>query len=396
MTGVQTSGPLRPASYAADAERSIGRRFPEPASRTRTPFARDRDRIIHTSAFRRLKEKTQVFVAHEGDHFRTRLTHSLEVSQIARSIAHALGLNDDLAETIALAHDLGHPPFGHAGEDELHNCMAPYGGFDHNVQTFRVVTELEHRYPDFQGLNLTWETLEGLVKHNGPVVDHLGEPAWRPVVDFNAGYDLRLGTFASAEAQVAALADDIAYNNHDVDDGLQADLFHLDELTQVPLIGPILRALQLERPDLDPRLTRLEAVRRMIGRMVDDVLGQTLRNAEHFKVVTADDVRGLPQALVAFSPDLAEDLGRLRQFLHQRMYRHYRVNRTRSHARRILAEMFKLFLAEPEVLPTEWYVRAHDCDTVGRARLVCDYIAGMTDRFAIEEHKRLFNLEIWN
>ena len=396
MTGPQTSGSRPPASFAADAEQSIGRRFPEPPSRTRTPFARDRDRIIHTSAFRRLKEKTQVFVAHEGDHFRTRLTHSLEVSQIARSIAHALGLNDDLAETIALAHDLGHPPFGHAGEDELHQCMAPYGGFDHNVQTFRVVTELEHRYPDFQGLNLTWETLEGLVKHNGPVLDRLGEPAWRPIAEFNAGYDLRLGTFASAEAQVAALADDIAYNNHDVDDGLEAGLFRLEELTHVPLIGPILRALQLERPEMDPRLTRLEAVRRMIGHMVDDVLGQTLGNAERYRVVTGEDVRALPQALVAFSPDLAEDLGRLRQFLHQRMYRHYRVNRTRSHARRILAEMFKLFLAEPEVLPTEWYDRAYECDTVGRARLVCDYIAGMTDRFAIEEHKRLFNLEIWN
>ena len=396
MTGAPTLAAFPQASFAADAACTIGRRFPEPPSRTRTAFARDRDRIIHTSAFRRLKEKTQVFVAHEGDHFRTRLTHSLEVSQIARSIAHALGLNDDLAETIALAHDLGHPPFGHAGEDELHICMAPYGGFDHNVQTFRVVTELEHRYPDFQGLNLTWETLEGLVKHNGPVVDRLGEPAWRAVVDFNVGFDLRLGTFASAEAQVAALADDIAYNNHDVDDGLEAGLFRLEELRDVPLIGPILRALQLERPDLDERLTRLEAVRRMIGHMVNDVLDQTRRNVERFKVVTAEDVRVLPQALVAFSPDLAEDLGRLRQFLHQRMYRHYRVNRTRSQARRILAEMFKLFQAEPEVLPTEWFDRVHQCDTPGRARLVCDYIAGMTDRFAIEEHKRLFNLEIWN
>jgi dGTPase len=396
MTGVKTSALMQPAPYAADADRSVGRRFAEPASRTRTAFARDRDRIIHTSAFRRLKEKTQVFVAHEGDHFRTRLTHSLEVSQIARSIAHALGLNDDLAETIALAHDLGHPPFGHAGEDELHAAMGPFGGFDHNVQTFRVVTELEHRYPDFLGLNLTWETLEGLVKHNGPVSDRLGEPAWRAVVDFDAGYDLRLGTYASAEAQVAALADDIAYNNHDVDDGLEAGLFRLEELTQVPLIGPILRALQIERPDLDERLTRLEAVRRMIGFMVDDVLETTRRNAERFGVASSEDVRAMPQALVAFSPDVAEDLGRLRQFLHQRMYRHFRVNRTRSRARRILADMFKLFLAEPEVLPTEWYDRTVGCDMQARARLVCDFIAGMTDRFAIEEHKRLFNLEIWN
>jgi dGTPase len=384
------------AAYASDYARSRGRLFPEAESRTRTPFARDRDRIIHTSAFRRLKEKTQVFVAHEGDHFRTRLTHSLEVAQIARSIAHALGLDDDLAETVALAHDLGHPPFGHAGEDELHAAMGPYGGFDHNVQTFRVVTELEHRYPDYAGLNLTWETLEGLIKHNGPVVQRLDEPAWRAVADFNGIYDLRLGTYASAEAQVAALADDIAYNNHDVDDGVEAGLFGLDELAQVPLIGPIVRALMVERPDLDARLTRLEAVRRMIGVMIDDVLDQTLRNAATFKIASDEDVRAMPRALVAFSPEMGEDLGRLRLFLFQRMYRHYRVNRTRSQARRIIADMFRLFLAEPEVLPTEWYERAQACDPAGQARLVCDYIAGMTDRFAIEEHKRLFSLEIWH
>jgi dGTPase len=386
----------RRASYACDASLSLGRRHPEAASRTRTAFARDRDRIIHTSAFRRLKEKTQVFVAHEGDHFRTRLTHSLEVAQIARSIAHALGLDDDLAETIALAHDLGHPPFGHAGEDELDAAMAPYGGFDHNVQTFRVITSLERRYPDFDGLNLTWETLEGVVKHNGPVADRLGRPSWRPLVTFNAGYDLRLDTYASAEAQVAALADDIAYNNHDVDDGVQSGLLRLEELTQVPLIGPILSGLKLERPDLDERMLRLEAVRRMIGVMVDDVLDQTGRNVQACGVATAEDVRRLGRPLITFSRDMAEDLARLRQFLHARMYRHYRVNRTRSQARRILADMFRLFMAEPEVLPTEWGERASEGDEAGRARVVCDYIAGMTDRFAIEEHKKLFNLEIWN
>jgi dGTPase len=384
------------AAYALDPDKSQGRRHPEAASRTRTPFARDRDRIIHTSAFRRLKEKTQVFVAHEGDHFRTRLTHSLEVAQIARSIAHALGLDDDLAETIALAHDLGHPPFGHAGEDELDAAMAPYGGFDHNVQTFRVVTELERRYPDFEGLNLTWETLEGIVKHNGPVSDRLGRPSWKPIVDFNAGYDLRLDTFASAEAQVAALADDIAYNNHDVDDGVQAGLLQLDELARTPLIGPILSALKVERPDLDARLLRLEAVRRMIGAMIDDVLDQTERNAADHGVKSAEDVRMLGRPLVAFSIEMSEDLARLRQHLHARMYRHYRVNRTRSQARRILADMFKLFMAEPEVLPTEWGERAIEGDASVRARVVCDYIAGMTDRFAIEEHKKLFNLEIWS
>ena len=381
--------------FAADPARSRGRLYPEPGSRTRTAFARDRDRIIHTSAFRRLKDKTQVFVAHEGDHYRTRLTHSLEVAQIARSIAHALGLDDDLAEAIALAHDLGHPPFGHAGEDELDACMAPFGGFDHNVQTFRVVTRLEQRYPDFDGLNLTWETLEGVVKHNGPVTEKLDRPSWRAVVEFDAAYSLELGGYASAEAQVAALADDIAYNNHDVDDGVQAGLFRLEELVLVPLIGPILSALKAERPDLDERMLRLEAVRRMIGAMVEDVLEQTTRNVADFGVRTDRDVRDLGRPLVGFSADTAEDLSRLRQFLHQRMYRHFRVNRTRSQARRILAEMFALFMAEPGVMPTEWFDRAEGRDQAGRARLVCDYIAGMTDRFAIEEHRKLFNLDVW-
>jgi dGTPase len=387
--------PLR-ASYAADPARSIGRFHAEAHSRTRTPFARDRDRIIHTSAFRRLKDKTQVFVAHEGDHYRTRLTHSLEVAQIARSLAHALGLDDDLAETIALAHDLGHPPFGHSGEEELDTWMAPFGGFDHNVQTFRVVTQLEHRYPDFDGLNLTWETLEGIIKHNGPVSQHLERPSWRAIAEYDAAYGLRCDTFASVEAQVAALADDIAYNNHDVDDGVQAGLFGLEELALVPLIGPILRALKAERPDLDDRMLRMEAVRRMIGAMIDDVLEQTARNVATSGVETAEDVRVLGRALVSFSPDTAEDLARLRQFLHQRMYRHFRVNRTRSQARRILAEMFALFMAEPNVMPTEWCDRVEGCDDSARARLVCDYIAGMTDRFAIEEHRKLFNLDVWN
>ncbi|MDR7229263.1 dGTPase [Caulobacter sp. BE264] len=384
------------APYAEDPSKSKGRRFKEDESRTRTPFARDRDRIIHTSAFRRLKEKTQVFVAHEGDNFRTRLTHTLEVAQVARSLATALGLDADLAETIALAHDLGHPPFGHAGEDELEIQMREYGGFDHNVQTFRVVTELEHRYPDFVGLNLTWETLEGVIKHNGPVTTKLGKPSWKAISKYDNEYELGLNTWASAEAQVAALADDIAYNNHDVDDGVTAGLFTLDELMDVPLIGPILAAVKSERPDLDARLTHLEAVRRMIGAMVDDVMGETLHRAAASGVQSADEVRALDHALVAFSSDMAEDLARLRGFLYERMYRHWRVNRTRSQARRILGEMFSLFLREPEVLPTVWFAKSQNRDEAGRARVVCDYIAGMTDRFAIEEHRKLFHLDVWN
>ena len=384
------------AVFAEDPSRSKGRRYPEPESRSRTAFARDRDRIIHCTAFRRLKEKTQVFVAHEGDHYRTRLTHSLEVAQIARSIATAMGLDADLAETVALAHDLGHPPFGHAGEDELEKQMEAFGGFDHNVQTFRVTVELEHRYPDFPGLNLTWETLEGIVKHNGPVTAKLDRPSWAAVAAYDAQYPLRLGTWASAEAQVAALADDIAYNNHDVDDGVQAGLFGLEQLKDVPLIGPILHAVRNERPDLDDRMVRLEAVRRMIGAMVEDVMAETHSRAADSKVASAEDVRGLDHALVAFSEGMHADLTELRAFLHARMYRHYRVNRTRSQARRILADLFELFLAEPDVMPGSWFARAQaKDDAAGRARVVCDYIAGMTDRYAIEEHRKLFSLEVW-
>lgn len=391
--------PIAPglAPYAADPATSRGRRFAEAESRTRTPFARDRDRIIHTSAFRRLKEKTQVFVAHEGDYYRTRLTHSIEVAQIARSLAHALGLNVDLAETVALAHDLGHPPFGHAGEDELSRCMAGKGGFDHNVQTFRVVTLLERRYPGFDGLNLTWETLEGVAKHNGPILARLAEPAYSYLADYCAALDLWPASYASAEAQVAALADDIAYNNHDVDDGLQAGLFSLEDLVDVPLIGPAIAGVRRDWPGLDPTMLRLEAVRRMIGAMVEDVLAETSLRVKASGVAHADDVRGLDYPLVAFSLSMAEDLARLRAFLHARMYRHFRVNRTRSQARRIVAELFALFVAEPDTLPPEWQdpAGAPASDGEALARRVCDYLAGMTDRFAIEEHRRLFSLDLW-
>jgi dGTPase len=384
------------AGWAQDAALSRGRLFPEAPSATRTPFARDRDRIIHSTAFRRLKEKTQVFVAHEGDHYRTRLTHSLEVAQIARALAVALGLDADLAETIALGHDLGHPPFGHAGEDELERQMAPFGGFDHNVQTFRVVTAIERRYPRFEGLNLTWETLEGIIKHNGPVANRIDRPVWRDVARFNAEMDLDLARWTSAEAQVAALADDVAYNNHDVDDGLQAHLFALEELEDIPLVGPVLAGVRRDYPRLDIGLTRLETVRRMIGVMVDDILAQTRANVAAFGVTSQESVRALGRPLVAFSRPVAEDLAHLRAYLHERMYRHWRVNRSRSQARRILADMFALFQAEPEVLPAEWYERQIDCDDASKARIICDYIAGMTDRFAIEEHRRLFHLEPWS
>jgi len=379
--------------FAESPARSRGRLYPEADSRTRNPFARDRDRIIHSTAFRRLKEKTQVFVAHEGDYYRTRLTHSLEVAQIARSIARALGLDDDLAETIALAHDLGHPPFGHAGEDALAACMKDFGGFDHNVQTFRVVAELERRYPAFAGLNLTWETLEGIIKHNGPVRQRLNEPAWAAIAAYDARQDLLLSTYASAEAQVAALADDIAYNNHDVDDGVQAGIFGIADLAGVPLIGPALSSARAEWPTIDDRMLRIEAVRRMIGDMVADVIAETGRRAAEMNLGSAEDVRHQTQAVVAFSRSMLEDLGQLRAFLHARMYRHYRVNRSRSAARRKLIALFDLFMTEPDVLPPDWGVPATAADENARARLVCDYIAGMTDRYAIDEHRRLVHGE---
>lgn len=382
------------APWAEYPEHSRGRLSPEPISRTRNAFARDRDRIIHATAFRRLKEKTQVFVAHEGDHYRTRLTHSLEVAQIARSLAHALRLDTDLAETVALAHDLGHPPFGHAGEDELQAQMQPWGGFDHNVQTFRVVTKLEERYPQFEGLNLSWETVEGVVKHNGPVSHRLGEPAWQAIADYAKDWDLRLGTFASLEAQAAAIADDIAYNNHDVDDGVQAGLFTLEDLADVPLIGPVLHGVRKDWPGIDARMVRIEAVRRMIGVMVEDVLAETEARIQADEIRSTEDVRMAKRTLVSFSPAMLADLGVLRKFLFERMYRHYRVNRTRSQARRILAEMFQLFMAEPETMPPEWSGKAISGDETKRARAVCDYIAGMTDRYAIEEHRKLFSLDL--
>ena len=380
------------ASYAEDVTKFKGRLHAEPDSPTRTAFARDRDRIIHSTAFRRLKGKTQVFVANEGDYFRTRLTHSLEVAQIARSLAHSLNLDVDLAETIALSHDLGHPPFGHAGEDELHRCMLPWGGFDHNVQTFRVITRLEIRYPAWDGLNLTWETLEGIIKHNGPVTQHMAEPSWKAIADFNEQWDMRPDGFASLEAQCAAIADDIAYNNHDVDDGLRAGLFSIDDLIEVPMIGPALKSVRVDWPNIDDRLLRLEGVRRMIGTMITDVLAETRKRLIEDGIETPEDVRTAKRQLVQFSRGVNDDLSRLRGFLFARMYKHYKLNRTRSYAKRTLHEMFHLFMAEPDVLPTDWFERvvAKDSETA-RARVICDYIAGMTDAFAIDEHRKLFS-----
>lgn len=382
---------------ASDPALSRGRFHQEPESRNRTPFQRDRDRIVHSTAFRRLQYKTQVFVFHEGDYYRTRLTHSLEVAQIARSVSRALGLNEDLAETLALAHDLGHPPFGHAGEDALHACMQPYEGFDHNAQSLKIVAALEQRYGAFDGLNLTWETLEGIVKHNGPLIAEAGKGveklphAIRTYVD---DHDLEIHTYAGPEAQVAALADDIAYNNHDIDDGLRAGLFTLDDLAALPFVGDVIREVKLAYPDAAPQRQAHETVRRLIDRMVRDLMDESQKRIAAAGVETAQDVRVAAKPVMAFSDDLLSADKELRTFLMDNMYRHYRVNRMTSKARRIVTDLFELYMNEQEILPDDWRDKCQGVDDNIAARHICDFIAGMTDRYAIEEHRRLFDLTI--
>ena len=397
MTGheahVGTGGrPLAPWATRSDATR--GRLHPESESASRSVFQRDRDRIIHSTAFRRLKHKTQVFVNHEGDHHRTRLTHSLEVAQIARSIARTLALDEDLAEALALAHDLGHTPFGHAGEEALDAAMRDFGGFDHNAQTLRILTKLEHRYAEFDGLNLTWETLEGAVKHNGPLL-HAGRtlddlPA--AIVEFSRDRDLELDTHAGPEAQVAAISDDIAYNNHDIDDGLRAGLFAIPDLLGLPLVGDMFREVRRRYPVIDEARLIHEAVRRLINAMVEDVVGETRRRIAAARPRDAAALRALPLPVADFSPAMADANRALKGFLFERMYRHWRVNRMTSKARRVVADLFGLLFREPECLPDEWRPRAIDHDERGRARVVADYIAGMTDNYALGEHRRLFDL----
>ena len=352
----------------------------------RSAFQRDRDRIIHSTAFRRLKHKTQVFVYHEGDHYRTRLTHSLEVAQIARSISRVLGLDEDLAEALALAHDLGHTPFGHAGEDALNAEMAPYGGFSHNDQTLRILTRLEQHYAEFDGLNLTWETLEGTVKHNGPLSDAL-PPS---IAEYDSRHKLDVHTFPGPEAQVAALSDDIAYNNHDIDDGLRAGLFTVADLAEVPLVGPVFREVAARYPGIDEGRLIHESIRRLIDRMARDLIGETRVRLADSGVRSADDIRNLATSVVDFSAEMRSHDRSLKQFLHRHMYRHYRVNRMSSKARRVVRELFRAFMDEPECLPGEWRPPA-GAGPAETARIVADYLAGMTDRFALDEHRRLFD-----
>ncbi len=374
----------RLAPWAVRPDQSRGRLHPEPAGGARSPFQRDRDRIIHATAFRRLQYKTQVFVYHEGDAFRTRLTHSLEVAQIARSIARELRLDEDLAEALALAHDLGHPPFGHAGEDALDAMMKPYGGFDHNGQSLKAVTLLEARYADFDGLNLTWETLEGLAKHNGPVRRPSGY-----IAEYDRLHPLELSTHASAEAQVAALADDIAYNNHDLDDGIRAGLFTLEEAATLPLVGEAHEEARRLHPSLPEGRAVSEVVRRVINRMVNDVVAETRRRVEALGPKSAEDIRAADRPVVAFSQHMLDLNNDLRAFLFRRMYRHWRVNRTTQKCRRTLQVLFSLLHGEPRQLPPAWQARAGEAGSAACAAAVCDYLAGMTDRYALEEHRRM-------
>lgn len=387
------------APYACQPDQSRGRLFPEKLSTFRSPFQRDRDRIIHSSAFRRLKHKTQVFVEHEGDYYRTRLTHTIEVAQVARTIAGTLGLNVELAEAVALAHDLGHPPFGHTGEDALAVLMQPYGGFDHNAQAIRIVTDLERHYADYDGLNLTWETLEGIAKHNGPVIGphasgshSVTDPSQIPyaLANFNARYDLELHTHASAEAQVAAVADDVAYNHHDLHDGLRAGLFTEADLMELPVTGPAFAEVDRLYPGLDPSRRRHEALRRVFGVMVEDVIAVAQNRLQASQPKSVQEIRDMDGPIIRFSKPLFQNLKAIKSFLFTRMYRAPSVIVERKRVTAIVNDLFPLYMADPALLPAEWSADvARAQNQTDLARVVLDYVAGMTDRFAIQEHARL-------
>jgi len=379
------------ASYAC--QHSLQGRLHEEAEadatgfRSRSEFQRDRDRIIHSTAFRRLKHKTQVFVYHEGDYYRTRLTHSLEVAQIARTCARALQLNEDLAEAVALAHDLGHTPFGHAGEDALNQMMAPWGGFDHNEQTLRILTQLEERYAAFDGLNLTWETIEGVAKHNGPVADAKRRPSLR-VLDRQ--WDLQLASYASAEGQIANLADDIAYLAHDVDDSLRAGLFTLDQLHGLPVITPILQELEASWPGLARNRLTHELTRRLISYFVQDLLTCSAAQLAPLRGQDTQALRAAGQPVIQHSYQVSRELQEIRDFLFCNMWRHYKVNRMTSKARRVIKRLFNQLMEETNLLPTDWQARLDGLDETGQARVIADYVASMTDRYALLEYERLF------
>ena len=393
MTGERWRAP-----YAADPVLEGQRLHHEPASPTRSEFQRDRDRVIHSAAFRRLTHKTQVFVYHEGDHFRTRLTHTLEVSQLARAIARALGLDEDLAEALALSHDLGHTPFGHTGEDALDACLAPFGGFDHNAQALRLVTRLERRYAEFDGLNLTWATLEGLVKHNGPLLGPDGLPVQRyrdrgvpvAILDHDRVQPLGLERHASAEAQAAAIADDIAYAAHDLDDGLRAVILHIDDLRDVPLLAELLATVDGRYPALDEARRAHEVTRRLVTWLIEDVIAESTRRIAAVAPVSAEAIRDAGHPVVGFSPGAATADLSIKRFLLPRLYRHERLLAVRRDAEGVVTDLFRRLTQEPSAIPEPWRRELDQSDPARVARRAADYIAGMTDRFALDEHRRLF------
>ncbi|OLL48664.1 deoxyguanosinetriphosphate triphosphohydrolase [Bartonella henselae] len=381
------------AVYSANPQTSRGRLFHETMNTLRSPFQRDRDRIIHSNAFRRLKHKTQVFIADESDHYRTRLTHSIEVSQIARTLARALYLDEDLAESIALVHDFGHTPFGHAGEDALNEAMAPYGGFDHNAQALRIVTKLEQRYANFDGLNLTWETLEGLVKHNGPLLGPYAKNKDIPIdiLQYNAKQDLQLNCFAGLEAQCAAIADDIAYNAHDVDDGLRSQFLTLEQFEQVSLTAALLNDIKKEHPQLDQTRQGYTLVRRQIKTMVEDVIKQSQENLARVKPKSISDVHQAEQTIVTFSPTMAVYERELKDFLFKNLYYHDQVLNRRNAAKRIVQKLFKCYYENPDVMPENWHNKTAHLTNQELARLIADFLSGMTDHYALREYQHLFD-----
>ncbi len=377
------------APYACRASQSKGRLYPEDPSPTRNAFQRDRDRIIHAVAFRRLMNKSQVFVVHEGDHFRTRLTHTLEVAQIARNLARLLKVQEDLAECVALGHDLGHPPFGHGGEEVIDECLKNYGGFDHNDQSMRVVTKLEKCYAAFEGLNLSWEVLEGLAKHNGPVTK---TPLPPTIADIDRQFDLRLKTWASLEAQIGNLSDDIAYNNQDIDDGLRAGLFTVTDLFDLPVVGLIAQEVKQKHGKAERSVIANEIVRRLMAVMVADVLAETKARLDALKPKTPDDIRMADRPMVAFSDQMTQNVAAIRKFLFKRVYFNSKVLRVRHKTAHVVRELVETFMHNPQLLPAGWQTHLPDDNLTTRARVVTDYVAGMTDRYAIQEHARLFNV----
>jgi len=382
------------AAFASHPQQSRGRAIAEPPSLTRSAFQRDRDRLIHSNAFRRLKHKTQVFIAYDGDHYRTRLTHTIEVSQIARALARALRLDEELAEAIALAHDFGHTPFGHAGEEALDRVMAPFGGFDHNAHSLRLVTKLEHRYGAFDGLNLTWETLEGLVKHNGPLMGPLSasRPLPHPIAEFNAIFDLSLDQFAGPEAQCAAIADDIAYNAHDIDDGLRCGLLDREALHTIPLTQPLIDIINARYHELDLTRFAYELVRQQITLMVEDVIGESLARLDALAPSRVEDIYGASKPVIAFSEKMCTQEKELKNFLFENLYFHPEIMARRSQGEAVITRLFEAYMNDLHLLPPDWLkdAKIDERQEEARARLIGDFLAGMTDHYALRTYQQLF------